>query len=80
MSGSVPLLSEVHMKALKVSLVRSAIGTTDRQKQNLLGLGLRRPGQTRVLENTPAVRGMVKKVIHLVDVAEVSADGGDHGE
>lgn len=56
---------------LKVTLVRSAIGCTDRQIENLKGLGLRRISDSRLLENTPAVRGMVKKVIHLVDAVEV---------
>jgi large subunit ribosomal protein L30 len=36
-----------------------------------VGLGLRHRHQTRVLENTPAVRGMIKRVIHLLDVNEV---------
>jgi large subunit ribosomal protein L30 len=35
-------------------------------------LGLRKINSTRTLENTPAVRGMVKKVIHLVDVEELA--------
>ncbi len=61
------------MKKLEVKLKRSTIGSTERQKATVRGLGLRKIGATRVLENTPAVRGMVKKVIHLVDVAEVDA-------
>jgi len=59
------------MTHLKVTLRKSSIGASDRQIANLKGLGLRRIGVSRVLENTPAVRGMVKKVIHLVDVEEV---------
>jgi large subunit ribosomal protein L30 len=59
------------MTKLKVTLKRSLIGTTDRQRATVVGLGLRRIRDTRTLDNTPAVRGMVKKVIHLVDVAEV---------
>ncbi|RME20147.1 MAG: 50S ribosomal protein L30 [Deltaproteobacteria bacterium] len=62
------------MKKLKVTLRRSTIGTTDRQRATVRGLGLRRPQDTRVLDNTPAIRGMVKRVIHLVDVAEVEVD------
>jgi len=61
------------VKKLEVKLKRSTIGSTERQKATVRGLGLRKIGATRVLENTPAVRGMVKKVIHLVDVAEVDA-------
>ena len=62
------------MKHLKVTLKRSKIGLTQRQRATITGLGLRRINHSRVLENTPAVRGMVKQVLHLVDVAEVSAD------
>ncbi len=57
---------------IKVTLRHSAIGRPDRQLETLKGLGLRKIGSTRVLENTPAVRGMVKKVLHLVEVEEVS--------
>jgi large subunit ribosomal protein L30 len=58
------------MKHLKVTLKRSTIGHPDRVMETVRGLGLRKIGQSRVLENTPAVRGMVKKVIHLVDAVE----------
>ena len=59
------------MSRLKVTLKHSAIGRPDNQLEQLKGLGLRRMQESRVLENTPAVRGMVKKVLHLVDVEEV---------
>ena len=59
---------------LKVTLKHSAIGRPDRQLDTLKGLGLRKIGNSRILQNTPAIRGMVKKVIHLVEVEEV-ADG-----
>jgi large subunit ribosomal protein L30 len=59
------------MKHIKVTLRKSTIGSTDRQVACVKGLGLRKIGQERVLENTPAVRGMIQKVIHLVDAAEV---------
>lgn len=61
------------MSRLKVTLKNSQIGTTPNQRENLKGLGLRRVGHSRVLENTPAVRGMVKKVLHLIEVEEVEA-------
>ncbi len=61
------------MKKLKVTLKRSTIGGTRVQRETVKGLGLRKVRSTRVLENTPAVRGMVKRVIHLVDVQEVEA-------
>ncbi len=59
------------MKKLQVTLKRSPIGSKPVHRANLQGLGLRRLHQTRVLENTPAVRGMIKKVIHMVEVKEV---------
>jgi large subunit ribosomal protein L30 len=58
------------MKHIKVTLRRSTISSTDRQLETVKGLGLRKIGSSRVLENTPAVRGMVKKVLHLVDFEE----------
>ena len=58
-------------KKLEVTLKRSVIGSNRAQRATVRGLGLRRINHTRVLENTPAVRGMIKKVIHLVDFAEV---------
>ena len=60
------------MSRLKVTLRHSAIGRNSKQLATLKGLGLRRIGRSRVLENTPAVRGMVKKVLHLVKVEEVN--------
>ena len=60
------------MTYLKVTLVRSCIGTTGPQRATLKGLGLRKIGKSRRLQNTPSVRGMVKNVIHLIQVEEVS--------
>jgi len=53
---------------LKVTLVRSPIDRTQKQKDTVRGLGLRRLNQSSVLEDTPAVRGMIRKVSHLVTV------------
>jgi large subunit ribosomal protein L30 len=61
------------MKNLKVTLKRSLIGSTRVQRANVAGLGLKRPNQVRILENTPAIRGMVRKVIHLIEVEELDA-------
>jgi large subunit ribosomal protein L30 len=63
------------MTRLKVTLRHSAIGRPRDQLATIKGLGLRRLGHSRVLENTPAVRGMVKKVLHLVEVEEVESKG-----
>ena len=62
------------MKQLKVTLRKSVIGSNTKQRATVAGLGLRKINQVRFLQNTPAIRGMVKKVIHLVDVEEVERD------
>ncbi len=67
------------MTRLKVTLTRSPIGTSEIQRANIRGLGLRKVGNSRVLENTPAVRGMVKKVLHLIRVEEVQSSGEGQG-
>ena len=56
-------------KTLKVKLVRSPIGTKQSHRDTVRGLGLRRLGSERELEDTPAVRGMINKVSYLVQVA-----------
>ena len=58
---------------LSVRQKASAIGQVEHQRKVLRGLGLRGPGSTVVVANTPSFRGMVKKVIHLVAVEEVDA-------
>jgi large subunit ribosomal protein L30 len=57
-------------KYLKVRLRYSAIAKPLRQKQTLRGLGLRHRHQVRILKDTPAIRGLIKKVIHLVSFEE----------
>ena len=54
---------------LKVKQVRSAIDRPEKQKATITGLGLRRIGHEVVLEDTDAVRGMIRKVQHLVEVS-----------
>jgi large subunit ribosomal protein L30 len=53
---------------LKVTQVRSLIGQCARNRAVVKGLGLTRVGKHVVVENTPAFRGMIKKVIHLLRV------------
>ena len=53
-------------KTVKVTLVKSPIGTKADHRATLLGLGLKKLNQSRVLEDTPAVRGMITKVVYLV--------------
>ena len=56
---------------LKVTRIRSPIGRPADQGETLRGLGLKKNRASRVLEDTPAVRGMVAKVGHLVRVEEI---------
>lgn len=53
-------------KTVKVTLVKSPIGTNAKQRATLAGLGLKKLHQSRELEDTPAVRGMITKVAFLV--------------
>lgn len=57
-------------KTITVKLAKSLICCTEIQKANVKGLGLRKRESVRTLENTPAVRGMIKKVIHLLEIVE----------
>jgi large subunit ribosomal protein L30 len=55
---------------LKVVQLRSGIGRPEKQNLILKGLGLKGPNSAVVVDNTPAFRGMIKKVLHLVTVEE----------
>ena len=55
-------------ETVKVTLVKSPIGFKDNQEQVVRGLGLRRIRHTVELKDTPAVRGMIHKVRHLLEV------------
>ncbi len=57
-------------KTITVKLKKSVISCTEAQKANVRGLGLRKTGSSKTLENTPAVRGMIKQVIHLLEIKE----------
>ena len=63
--------SEKNNKTVFVTLVKSPIGYTKDQKATVLALGLRRMHQTIEHKDTPALRGMIRKIIHLVQVEEV---------
>lgn len=58
-------------KKLKVTQVKSGIGGTQRQRDTLTSLGLRKIRQSTVREDSPSVRGMIATVAHLVTVEEV---------
>lgn len=63
------MLSQNH-KTLRITLVKSPIGYSQRQKATLRALGLRRLGDVVEQADTPVIRGMVTKVKHLVNVEE----------
>jgi large subunit ribosomal protein L30 len=57
-------------KVLRITLVKSPIGYSERQKGTVRALGLRRLNQTVEQVDTPAIRGMVARISHLVAVEE----------
>jgi large subunit ribosomal protein L30 len=57
-------------RKIKVTLVRSVIGTKASHRATVRGLGLRRLNSTAELQDTPAVRGMIDKVAYLVKSEE----------
>ncbi|MCB2219133.1 MAG: 50S ribosomal protein L30 [Bacteroidetes bacterium] len=59
------------MKKFKITQVKSGIGQTKRQKLTLEALGLRKMNQTREVEGSPQVLGMIEKVKHLLTVEEI---------
>ncbi len=59
------------MAKLQITLKRSLIGRPENQRVTVRTLGLRKLHQSVVQEDNPAIRGMVNKVIHLVEVKEV---------
>ena len=58
------------MDYLKIKWARSAIGRTKDQRDTIKSLGFKRLYEERVVKNTPEIRGMVKKVIHLLKIVE----------
>jgi large subunit ribosomal protein L30 len=58
---------------LRIKYVKSAIGYDSRQKRTIRVLGLRHLGDVVEQEDNPVIRGMVRKVRHLVQVEEVTA-------
>ncbi|MCC7427995.1 MAG: 50S ribosomal protein L30 [Alphaproteobacteria bacterium] len=63
-------MPEAAKKTIRVTQIGSPIGRKPGQKETLIGLGLNKRHRTRVLEDTPAVRGMINKVRHLLQVHE----------
>ena len=61
-------------KRLRITWIKSAIGYSQRQKETIRILGLRRLGEWVEREDSPSLRGMVQKVSHLVEVEEIEAE------
>ncbi len=59
------------MPGIKVKLIRSYSGRTEKQKATLLGLGLKRIGQEVLLRDTAPIRGMLFKVQHMLEIEAV---------
>ncbi|MFZ5766171.1 MAG: 50S ribosomal protein L30 [Thermodesulfobacteriota bacterium] len=56
---------------LKIRLRKSVIGSTEKVRATVTGLGLTKTNKTVVRKDTPQIRGMISKVAHLVDVEEI---------
>jgi len=59
-------------KVLRIKQIRSALGRSKVQKRTLEALGIRRLNQEVVHDDTPQIRGMIRRVSHLVEVVEES--------
>jgi large subunit ribosomal protein L30 len=64
-------MTKLALKQLQITLVRSPIASLKRHKACVSGLGLRRLHHTVVVDDTPAIRGMIKQVQHLVLQKEI---------
>ena len=60
------------MKKIKITQVKSGIDRSERQKQTLIALGLKKLHASKEVEATPQILGMVRKVTHLVKVEELA--------
>lgn len=58
-------------KQLKITLIKSAIGYRKRTKDTLIALGLKKLNQTVIHNDSPAIRGMIRSIEHLLQVEEV---------
>lgn len=65
---------EQSVEFVKVTQVRSGAGRLRNQRETLLGLGLKKINQSKILANTPETRGMIACVQHLVTVEPVSGE------
>ena len=62
------------MKKLRITQIKSYIGRPEKHRKVLRGMGLGRLNRTVVLKDTPEIRGMVRKVTHLVAMEEIAVE------
>ena len=65
------------MAKVRVTQVRSSIGTKPKQRGTLRALGLGRIGKSHEIEDSPELRGQIAKVPHLVEVEDAGGEGSD---
>lgn len=56
---------------IRVKLIKSSIGYSRKQKEILRGIGIKKLHHSRVFNDTPAIRGIIKKISHLLEVEEI---------
>jgi large subunit ribosomal protein L30 len=59
-------------KKLKVKQTKSPIGSKPKQRATLRALGLRKMNAERIHDDTPVIRGMIFRVVHMVEVTEIN--------
>ena len=62
------------MKEIRITLKRSLIGRAEKLRKVVAAMGLRKINQTVVHKDTPSIRGMIHKTVHLIEVSEVSEE------
>ena len=72
MAAKKKITAKSNEKKFKVTQIASCIGRKFDQEQTLVGLGLNKLHRSRILEDTPSIRGMIRKVNHLLKVEEVN--------
>ena len=64
------MATDMAKKTVELEQMRSPIGRPSEQRATLIGLGLNKRGRRSTLEDTPAVRGMIAKVAHMIRIVE----------
>ncbi|OGL50519.1 MAG: 50S ribosomal protein L30 [Candidatus Schekmanbacteria bacterium RIFCSPHIGHO2_02_FULL_38_11] len=67
-------MAKEQKKKLRVTLIKSVIGTTKNQRATVIGLGLKKINQTVEKKNIPEIRGMINKISHLLEVEEIKLE------